>query len=196
MCIYYFSVCGQLLERKSPLDSTVISTDKLRKELVELCRLQGKSLKLLYRASRDGFAASSFHAKCDGQTKTLTVVQAAKSGYVFGGYAEMAWDSSGYSKTDPRAFLFSLTNGHGASQLMPVRSSGEMALFCDKSYGPSFGDDDLTISNESNVSSKTYSNLGVSYDLRMFEQGTTAAEAFLAGEQRFKTSEIEVFSVC
>ena len=30
---------------------------------------------LLYRASRDGFSAAAFHAKCDGHSPTLTVVQ-------------------------------------------------------------------------------------------------------------------------
>jgi len=46
---------------------------------------------LLYRASRDGWASSEFHAMCDYQGPTVTVV---KSGdYIFGGYTEKSWDS-------------------------------------------------------------------------------------------------------
>ena len=44
---------------------------------------------LLYRASRDGWAAGDFHAVCDNRAPTLTVV---KSGdYTFGGYTEQFW---------------------------------------------------------------------------------------------------------
>ncbi len=35
-------------------------------------------LALLYRASRDTFAAAAFHAKCDGQGPTLTIVTRAQ----------------------------------------------------------------------------------------------------------------------
>jgi len=33
---------------------------------------------LLYRASKDGFSAASFHTKCDGHSPTLTVVLVSK----------------------------------------------------------------------------------------------------------------------
>ena len=46
---------------------------------------------LLFRASRDGWAASQFHARCDNKGPTVTIV---KSGtYIFGGYADKPWNS-------------------------------------------------------------------------------------------------------
>ena len=55
------SICGHL--GGSTFDSTILCNFKLRNDLGQLCTLSGKQFKLLYRASRDGFAASSFHAK-------------------------------------------------------------------------------------------------------------------------------------
>ena len=44
---------------------------------MKLCEFDWKSqFSLLYRASVDGFAASSFHSKCDNKGKTLTIVKA------------------------------------------------------------------------------------------------------------------------
>ena len=36
---------------------------------------------LLYRATRDGFAASSFHSRCDGRDNTVTIIK-TNSNYV------------------------------------------------------------------------------------------------------------------
>ena len=45
---------------------------------------------LIYRASRDGWHSSNFHALCDNKGPTVTVV---KSGdYIFGGYTDQSWD--------------------------------------------------------------------------------------------------------
>ena len=41
---------------------------------------------LLYRASRDGWAASKFHSCCDNKGPTVTVVKGGN--YIFGGYEE------------------------------------------------------------------------------------------------------------
>ena len=45
--------------------------------------------RLLFRASRDGFAAESFHSKCDEKGPTLTVVR--RGSFIFGGFTEAAW---------------------------------------------------------------------------------------------------------
>ena len=48
------------------------------------------SFVLLYRASRDGWVASKFHAICDHRGPTVTVVRSGD--YIFGGYTEESWD--------------------------------------------------------------------------------------------------------
>ena len=56
-----------------------------------------------------GFGVRVFHSRCDGKPNTLTILKST-TGFIFGGYASLAW-SSGYGyKTDPTAFLFTLTN--------------------------------------------------------------------------------------
>ena len=47
--------------------------------------------RLLYRASRDGFKAESFHLKCDYKGPTVTVVKSGN--FIFGGFTEAAWRS-------------------------------------------------------------------------------------------------------
>ena len=47
--------------------------------------------RLLFQASRDGFATKTFHTKCDDKGPTVTIV---KSGdYIFGGFTEVSWKS-------------------------------------------------------------------------------------------------------
>ena len=46
------------------------------------------TFKLLYRGSRDGFSAGSFHEKCDNKGPTVTIVLA--NNCVFGGYTDIS----------------------------------------------------------------------------------------------------------
>ena len=48
---------------------------------------------ICWRATRDGWAASIFHSRCDGKSPTLTIVQVINNNktYVFGGYATASW---------------------------------------------------------------------------------------------------------
>ena len=48
--------------------------------------------RLLFRASRDGFAASTFHSKCDNKGPTVTVVKSGAN--IFGGFTEKPWTSA------------------------------------------------------------------------------------------------------
>jgi hypothetical protein len=49
--------------------------------------------RICWRASEHGWAASTFHRKCDGKVPTLTIVQVVKNNksLVFGGYATRSW---------------------------------------------------------------------------------------------------------
>jgi hypothetical protein len=77
---------------------------------------------ILYQATRDGigkkggfFSKSSneiFHSKCDQKGPTITICKLA-DGHIFGGFTSVNWSSARGWKSDPRAFLFSLTDGKG-----------------------------------------------------------------------------------
>ena len=54
--------------------------------------MAGKTWKLCFRASENNFLSESFHAHCDDQGPTVTLVRVGE--YVFGGYTDRAWNSS------------------------------------------------------------------------------------------------------
>ena len=68
--------------------------------------------KLLWRGSRDGFTAETFHKRCDNQGSTLTVIKSAND-WIFGGYNPSNWSSGNTHSNCPNAFLFTLTNPNG-----------------------------------------------------------------------------------
>ena len=49
---------------------------------------------ICWRATGHGWAASTFHSRCDGKSPTLTIVQVIKNSkkFVFGGYATVSWN--------------------------------------------------------------------------------------------------------
>jgi len=71
-------------------ESTIIEREH-QELLQEWLPSKTNELTLLYRATRDGFNASSFHDKCDGKGSTLTIAKSS-SGHVFGGYAVNSWN--------------------------------------------------------------------------------------------------------
>jgi hypothetical protein len=82
-------------------------------DLIKLCEFPPKGKwSLSYRGGRDGFTAKDFHEKCDGKPNTLAIFKAKDSSFIFGGYTTIALESlsQGRYKSDPAAFIFSLTN--------------------------------------------------------------------------------------
>ena len=78
-------------------DSVILSSEQ-RETLVNWLKesrtITNDSDKLLYRASRDGWAASNFHSCCDNKGPTVTVIKSGN--YIFGGYTEQHWDGKSY----------------------------------------------------------------------------------------------------
>jgi hypothetical protein len=166
---------------------------------------------LLYRASRDGWNASDFHAKCDNKGATLTVIKCT-DGYVLGGYANSGWNSSGSWQTATGSFLFSL---HGPSGVGPVKlhlidPNHQHAMYGNSSHGPTFGgghdlrvggasvcdeEEEADFSDDEEASGGSCgscrSNLGHTYHL---PEGQSP-ETFFTGRQNFQAAEVEVFAV-
>jgi hypothetical protein len=162
-------------------------------ELIKLCEFtQMDKFKLLYRASKDGFGSKDFHSKCDGKANTLTILKA--NGFIFGGFTTATWDSSGKYKTDPNAFLFSLTNKDNKPCKMKIDSSQhEYAILCKNEYGPIFGFNDVCILNNSNIIKNSFSYLGHTYKHTQYAARTNEAKSFLAETFEFQLDEIEVY---
>ena len=80
-------------------DSSVLTSDQrqiLMNWLEDTCALkEANSFPcLLYRASRNGWAATDFHTRCDNKGPTLTVVKSENC--IFGGFTEKSWASKIY----------------------------------------------------------------------------------------------------
>jgi hypothetical protein len=108
----------------NPFKSQILKDLKQSFELIKLCEFSpNDKWTLLYRATRDGFDSDDFHSKCDGHSNTLTIVKAKHSEFIFGGYTTVSWDDSSGDKSDPNAFIFSLTNGDNQSLKMKINSN-------------------------------------------------------------------------
>ena len=61
-------------------NTSLLSKDRLKFQTVLNVWFENEQQEwqLLYRASKDGFSAASFHTKCDGHSPTLTVVLVSK----------------------------------------------------------------------------------------------------------------------
>lgn len=175
------------------VDSTILTV--LQTNLIDIFLNSPKKIKwnLLYRASRDGFGAADFHSKCDIQSTFLVIIKTNES-FIFGAYTETDWSSGGF-KTDNSAFIFSLENKDG-NPLKLNCIQPEYAVYSNpfSSYGPTFGrGHDIYISDNSNSSSASFSNLGDSFKHPNYAFGTTQAKSFLAGSYNFQTADIEVY---
>ena len=179
-----------------PFQSQIL-TDKQALDLVKLCQFSLKdSWSLLYRGTRDGFSANSFHLKCDGHLSTLTILKASGTSYIFGGFTSQAWQSPTPArvKADPNAFLFSLINKDNTPCLMRT-SDVDQSIVCNPSYGPVFGlfPADIVVAFNLNSTTGSYSNLGKTYAHPQYVCGSNEARTFLAGSEYFQLSEIEVY---
>ena len=73
-------------------DSTLVNGEG-RKLLKEYTGYVIAVTELIYRASKDGFTAKSFHTKVDNAGAVIVIIK-SKNGNVFGGYTAMGFDSS------------------------------------------------------------------------------------------------------
>jgi hypothetical protein len=172
-----------------PFKSQILSSQQSF-DLIKVCEFSIKDKwALLYRGTRDGFSAANFHSKCDGHNNTLTILKANGSSYIFGGFTSISWDSSCQYKSDPSAFLFSLTNKNSQPCKMRQVNYGD-SIYCKSDYGPTFGGGkDIYVCDYANRLAGSYSNLGREYQHPQPSQG----QSFLAGSFKFQLSEIEVY---
>ena len=77
-------------------ESEILTNEEHQRVLKDwLSPLQGK-WRLLFRASRDGFAAEIFHSKCDAQGPTVTIIKSGN--YIFGGFTDVSWTRSKFAR--------------------------------------------------------------------------------------------------
>ena len=155
--------------------------------------VKGKvAYQLLWRGSQDGFEAKTFHDKCNNKGPTLTVI-VSNNDKIFGGYTSESWGfggSSGASKQDATAFIYSLTHKAKCAKQKNTKS-----IIDNSSCGPIFGAGrDIIIWDDCNTRSDNYcesrDSEGATYALP-----AGADNSFLAGSRNFSVKEIEVYAV-
>ncbi|CAH3156512.1 unnamed protein product [Porites evermanni] len=104
------------------LRSTIVGNDAnylqyLSTWLKPVAQSKSSKWKRCWRASVDGWAASTFHSGCDNKGPTVTIIRVGGK-YIFGGYTSLSWGYSCQYRYDSQAFLFSLVNKPG---LAPVK---------------------------------------------------------------------------
>jgi len=126
---------------------------------------------LLYRANKDGNSIAAFHTKCDNKGATIVIAKIQNSEQIVGGYNPLYWESSGGNwKSTNDSFIFSFTNRNNLQTAKVgyiIDEGKQYAVYCNQSYGPSFGGGhDLRIqpigNNNSNCSKSSYSKIDIS----------------------------------
>ena len=175
-----------------PFKSQILS-DSQQFDLIKLCEFDSKcEWKLIYRATNDGFGVNDFHSKCDNHLPTLCIFKVKQTGFIFGGYTEAAWDMSEDFKTDPNAFIFSLTNNDQKPCKMKT-TNPKRSIYGSPSMGPLFGEFDICIAGNSNTEFESSSALGFIYKHPQYATRSTKARCFLGGLEAFLLEEIEVY---
>nr|XP_022300550.1 interferon-induced protein 44-like [Crassostrea virginica]XP_022300551.1 interferon-induced protein 44-like [Crassostrea virginica]XP_022300552.1 interferon-induced protein 44-like [Crassostrea virginica] len=151
--------------------------------------------RLLYKISRDGCSAQTFHQKCDGQGPTVTVLYNTNN-TIYGGYLSQSWNSSGGYIADANAFLFRLQYNGSSNPLKFSISNASYAGNGNNTYGPTFGGghDIYTFSGTINKSGNYFPlngyvyNIGNSYNLNGQNSNTITNGSL-------QVTDLEVYSV-
>ncbi|CAF1168933.1 unnamed protein product [Adineta ricciae] len=147
--------------------------------------------KLLYKATRDGFGSTDFHRLCDNHAPTMTVIQSTNY-YLFGGYANLAWNSSGNYINDPHAFIFTLTNPNSIPPTRYLIRGGleQYGYYDSSSYGPTFGGGhDIYLRNYSNATD-CHTSFPATYT-----DTTNKGSITFTGNFTFRPREIEIYKL-
>jgi hypothetical protein len=161
---------------------------------------RGQQFSLLWRGSRNGFDARTFHIRCDSHAPTLTVILDT-NGNIFGGFTPENWSLPRIGPivlpgevSDPsgKSFLFTLKNPHNfpARRFALKDEMNIRATHRDHEIGPHFCD--IGVSNRCNANTENFThNFGNSYTNDTGLDGRT----FFTGSTHFQVKEIEVFEL-
>ena len=155
------------IKTKKKMEKSIIS----KKEEIDILytfisHLKYKDMKLIYKATRDGFSTQDFHQKCAKKEKVLVLFK-SQNCFLFGGYNPVCWNNgtSGWINCE-NSFIFSLSN--------PLNKPCKLECFVKRnsifdrpSYGPTFGRD-ICIKGHSNIYNSCYSILGSNYECKLF----------------------------
>jgi len=148
-----------------------------------------KTIKLLYKASRDGDSYQDFYRLCEGKGPTITIALTTK-GYKFGGFTSLSWKNPNLGEKtnkyyeDKSAFIFSLNKKR--KYYPKIGDNQHVSMWSDR--GPSFGGgNDMTLHNNCLHNNNSYNNCPITFQTEKYELN--------GGEQYFTVKDYEVYSI-
>ena len=166
-----------------------------------------KKVNLLYRGSKDGFLARTFHEKCDYKGETFSIIKSTK-GYIFGGYTKINWDSTKWNgkngerncsrrNGDGDEFVFTLKNPHN---FIPTKYNikddwKNHSICCDVKLGPIYGCNDIRIENNCDKKLNSFKYYDFTPGEFCFQYNNGKNRLTFTGEYTYKVEEIEIFQI-
>ena len=138
---------------------------------------------LIYKATRDGDKAETFHSMCDSYNHTVVIIKTL-TGRRFGGYTYEKWEGEDINKIDNRSFLFSIDK-----QKVYNIKRNEEAIGCYKLNGPDFCGWQIVIQDNFLSNKQCYTG---EKDMNF---KTEEDYELNGGEKYFGVQELEVFQI-
>ena len=176
-----YKIDSKILTKKEEIDF-------ISNRIKEMKYFNNKNIfyELVFRATKDGGNSTAFHKKCDGISKTITIIKTIK-GLKFGGYIDKEWNNkSGWIGDDENCFIFSLDL---KKIYNPIK--GKRQYFFSPIHGPNFSEFGL----EENLFEKSSLNIQIKEDANAYFSYFTSDYEINGGENEFKAEEIEVFKI-
>ncbi|KAK8810574.1 hypothetical protein WA158_007149 [Blastocystis sp. Blastoise] len=124
-----------------------------------------KKWTLLFRASEHHYSASQFHKYCDNKGETITLIKHIGHNNhinIFGGYTNQSWESRQVAKYYSKEFIFTLSNEHDIppTKYDNLNDGKSYGIYCDPSYGPTFGNKwgDIKLADKCHTNDYSYCN--------------------------------------
>ena len=158
-----------------------------------------KSLQLLFRGSKDGFKASTFHEKCDNIDDTVVIVRTdGETNNTVAGYSHYRWNevNNNYvNDAGKKTFLLQLNR---REKFVP--QNGNHLIYCSNSYGPIFGrGHDLCIWDDCNSNNNSSSFFPYTYNFegpnKIWRNQQSITDFSGATKGTFRVIDYEVFKV-
>ena len=156
----------------------------LEKKLKEIYNSKNIIFKEIYKGSRDGDDAASFHDKCDDLKGSLIMIK-SNDEVIFGGFTKQNWDGNCIFKFDNDCFLFSFC----PLKIYQIKKD-KKAIYCNKKYGPCFGSVTLGI-NDNFLANGGWCCSSFLSNFDEYEKDYELSK----GENEFKIEEMEIYQV-
>ena len=179
-----------IINTKSDIFNSLDEIDFIIARLKRDTKLQNKkiTMKLLFKATRDGQHCSNFHSKCDKKVQQLVFIKTTK-GEIFGGYTEEGFRSRNEGIKDNEAFVFSFST----KKIYNPKNNVD-TIYDHSNYGPYFNGSALygTLHIPSNMLEDKSQTCKISCS---YFDGMTIDYELNNGKECFYAEEIEVYQI-